>query len=153
MPEVTFGKIDDRHVMYVEAIPVYVSEEDIDDIGRFKWSVTSNGYVVGWVPGLKMVSLHRYLMGCPKGKVVDHKDHNRLNNERSNLEIVTSAENNRNSKPRLDHKQNKLPLYVYWNKQKELYHAQYKGIHIGYFPTLEEAIERVEFCKNSIKNN
>lgn len=42
--------------------------------------------------------IHRWIMGLPKGKEVDHIDHNTLNNTLENLRIVTSGENKQNKR-------------------------------------------------------
>lgn len=41
--------------------------------------------------------LHRVLMNAKKGQIVDHINHNTLDNKRENLRIVTFAENRKNS--------------------------------------------------------
>lgn len=41
--------------------------------------------------------MHRLIMGFPKHMVVDHIDGDGLNNRRSNLRLVTRAQNNRKS--------------------------------------------------------
>ena len=47
----------------------------------------------------KTTYLHRLLTGAPLGMVVDHDDHDQLNNRRSsNLKVVTKAENSQNRK-------------------------------------------------------
>jgi len=42
--------------------------------------------------------MHRIIMDCPPGMVVDHKDGNGLNNQKSNLRICTLEENANNHK-------------------------------------------------------
>lgn len=51
--------------------------------------------------------MHRFIMDAPKGMDVDHIDGNRLNNQRSNLRIVTRRENCRNRNQVLADKKNK----------------------------------------------
>lgn len=43
--------------------------------------------------------MHRVVMHPDKGMVVDHKDHNGLNNTKENLRVCTKAQNSRNSIP------------------------------------------------------
>ena len=45
--------------------------------------------------GLQIIRMHREIMQAPKGRVVDHGDHDGLNNCKSNLRIATTAENRR----------------------------------------------------------
>jgi hypothetical protein len=44
------------------------------------------------------IMLHRFIMVCPQGLHVDHIDGDGLNNRRSNLRIVTNAQNSCNQK-------------------------------------------------------
>lgn len=58
-------------------------------------TVGKNGYAYINCKG-KRVSLHRYLMNPPKEKVVDHINHNPLDNRKENLRVCTHSENNQN---------------------------------------------------------
>lgn len=53
-----------------------------------------NGYLVIWDHG-KLKKKHRLIMGEPKDMVVHHKDGNKLNNDPSNLEIMSKVEHTR----------------------------------------------------------
>jgi len=58
-----------------------------------------NGYAVRWVKknGIgKYMLIHRMIMSPPKGMLVDHKDHNPLNNRRCNLRVCTKSQNQYN---------------------------------------------------------
>lgn len=48
----------------------------------------------------KLVKLHRIVAGAPAGLVVDHVNHNTLDNRLENLRVVTQAENVRNARRR-----------------------------------------------------
>lgn len=62
-------------------------------IDKYKWT-SSKGYATNRT-GL---SIHRLVMGEPKGMAVDHIDGNILDNRKNNLRICTLAENSRNFK-------------------------------------------------------
>jgi len=74
-----------------------VDEEDVDDLKRHVWILSSQGYAQFYNKILGIyVSMHRYIMNFPEGLVVDHVGWNRLDNRKSMLRICTQAENARN---------------------------------------------------------
>ncbi len=105
--------------------------EDINKIKDYKWSKTVNGYINCSSPFL---ALHRIIVACPKGKFVDHINHNTLDNRKSNLRIVTAQQNNMNSKSK----------GISYNKSKKKWQPQLmcnrKQIWLGRYETKEEAI-------------
>jgi len=77
---------------------------DIEDFNRasaYRWCAWLNRtsgkwYAVGTVEG-KMVKMHRWLMGTPRGLDTDHCDGDSLNNRRYlNLRIATRTQNQAN---------------------------------------------------------
>lgn len=60
-------------------------------------SIATNMYAHGLVEG-KRITLHRFIMNPDKDSVIDHKDRNGLNCQKSNLRICTKQENNWNCK-------------------------------------------------------
>jgi hypothetical protein len=96
-------------VIYVkrknEIYECLINTSDLPKVMDFPntWHLTSglrtNGfYVVGHTPrpNRKILVLHRLILGAPKGLVVDHINHNTLDNRKENLRIVTCAQNNQN---------------------------------------------------------
>ncbi len=80
-----------------------VDEADSGLVAGFRWfsvchtlkgGKTRTPYIAGKVEG-RRVYLHRFLMGEPAGRVIDHIDGDPLNNCRANLRVVTHAENAR----------------------------------------------------------
>lgn len=130
-------------------INVLLDDEDYEriekDFKNLKWTVTKNRnkfYVQKRVNG-KNVYLHRYIMNCPKGKYVDHINHNTLDNRKENLRITTNANNLRNGEIRVNNKTGVKG--VYFDNKRNKYVANikvnYKGIFLGRFDTLEEATQ------------
>ena len=75
-----------------------VDAEDYYRLAQYQWfAVLSDNtfYAVRKNKG-KNVKIHRVVMGAPDHLVVDHIDHNGLNNCKSNLRLCTTAQNNRN---------------------------------------------------------
>ena len=128
-------------------INILLDDEDYEriekDFKNLKWTVTKNRnklYAQKMVNG-KNIYLHRYIMNCPKGKYVDHINHNTLDNRKQNLRITTNADNLRNGEIRINNKTGVKG--VYFDKERNKYvvmiKVNYKGIFLGRFDTLEEA--------------
>lgn len=92
---------------------------------------------------LYMVSL---IQPTPPGFMVDHKDCNPLNNQRSNLRLATNKNNIINSKARTNNKTGVKG--VYWHEAKQRFVVQLsvdgKKKWIGDFKTLPEAAKASE---------
>ncbi len=86
---------------------VMVSGEDYDRLSRFKWHILFNGdgrrpYAVRNIGTAKhkterIVWMHREIMGPQTGVSVDHVDGNGLNNQRSNLRLCSTRQNQMNT--------------------------------------------------------
>jgi hypothetical protein len=73
----------------------YVDAADYEWLSRWKWHF-HGGYAIR-CEGKKMVYMHRQIMEPPEGMVVDHKNHNKLDNTRANLRVCTPRENRQNT--------------------------------------------------------
>lgn len=76
---------------------VKIDDSDFEWAARFSWHATKSGKRFyarrreGWKG--KLFSMHRELLVAPEGKDVDHIDGDGLNNQRSNLRIVSRSQN------------------------------------------------------------
>jgi len=77
-----------------------VDDSDFDWLSQWKWLATKHrdSFYAARQPhgphkGRKLVLMHRQIMDCPVDLEVDHKDLNKLNNQRSNLRICNRREN------------------------------------------------------------
>ena len=71
-----------------------------------KWTAAkkkSGFYFQKQFPGeKKLTEMHRFIMGSPKGKIIDHINRNTLDNRKSNLRICSHSANIRNGKLRIN---------------------------------------------------
>ena len=93
-------KNDTRIILLTNGYQVIVNAVDYEMLNKFKWYAKKAGdgkvYAARSVRNGKKVQtiyMHRFILTCPSHMEVDHKDKNRLNDCRSNLEMVTKREN------------------------------------------------------------
>ena len=129
-------------------LEILLDDEDYNkiqkDFNNLNWSITKNhnGLYAQKRVNKKNIYLHRYIMNNPNG-IVDHINHNTLDNRKENLRITNNSNNLRNGNIR---KNNKSGINgVYYDKKRNKYSASikvnYKNIFLGRFKTLEEAIK------------
>ncbi len=72
-----------------------VDAEDFDRLNRYQWYACKckSTFYAARVEGGKTIRMHRDIMCAPKGLLVDHIKHNRLDNRKSNLRLCTNAQN------------------------------------------------------------
>jgi hypothetical protein len=110
-----------------------IDKEDWIKINKLKWGLDGNGYVRNVKNN---ISLATYLMNCPKGMTVDHKNHDILDNRKFKLRIATYSENNCNIKKRVSNTSGYKG--VDWKQSHNAWryriHKNGKQIVSGYFP-------------------
>lgn len=97
----TIPLLDKNNQHVGEAI---VDDADFDALSAHTWrlsrAVTSDSryhYAAATING-QAITMHRLIAGAMAGEVVDHKNHNPLDNRRDNLRRCTHAENLRNNR-------------------------------------------------------
>lgn len=125
---------------------------DFDDYEKIKdmcWSLSDHGYIKNSSKTNGNTTLHRFIMNCKKGEIVDHINRNRLDNRKENLRIVSCSQNNYNQSINSLNTSGIIGVAKRLNKTKnrgvsEYWRAQikYNGKHISkQFKTKEEAIK------------
>lgn len=138
--------INDKYVIfYTKKNEPFLA--DIDDFGKvhqYCWYKNENGYFVTTIKGKKKF-LHRFIMGFPKGKKVDHihGEKSKHDNRKGNLRIVTSSQNSINKKRLSSNKSGVTG--VHWDKATGKWMArlkfQNKEIRLGSFKVFEDAVK------------
>jgi hypothetical protein len=121
-----------------------IDAEDAEIVGHHNWWL-DGGYVVTYRPTgngrYRSLGLHRLVMGEPEGKMVDHRNGNKLDNRKAFLRPATHAENMRNARIRDDNTSGHKG--VTWSKRAQKWHAKIqhegKSLHLGLFTDMEEA--------------
>lgn len=136
-----------------------VDDEDFEMLNRFKWHACKSKQTFyaerfEYGNGSRIrIKMHRLLTGAKKNELVDHKDHNGLNNQKSNLRVCDYSQNNANkaaygvSKYRgvslkivtYRSKSGELKTYNYW--KAEIF-SDDKVRFLGYFKSEIEAARR-----------
>jgi hypothetical protein len=128
-----------------------VDDEDFDDLRQFSWHVAWEPKIQSYyakrsfcLPDKKRGNekMHRRILGLkPRdGKIVDHLNHNGLDNQRANLRVTTARGNMENLR-----KQSPLGVGVWilpWCRERQYgVKAWFQGeqCYIGRFATPEEA--------------
>lgn len=108
-------------------------------VSKYKWSLTSQGYVRN-----KHALLHRLVLKCDdESLVVDHINHDTLDNRMENLRMCTHLQNTRNKK--IQHNSKSGVSGVVWNKKLNKWIARIshdgERIYLGIFKNLDDAIK------------
>jgi hypothetical protein len=132
-----------------------IDNEDFALVSRFRWYAARSeekGGLARWYAqtcfrdpktgGWKTHQLHRLIMGNPRGKKVDHRSNDGLDNRRCNLRVCTDGQNAMNAR-----KQGRQTSSRYkgvsWNKRRECWVARIrkgkKGYFLGWFRDEQDA--------------
>ena len=118
--------------------------EDYDKIKDYCWYMNQNGYIMTHIPDTKKgLFLHRLIMNPPDKMYIDHINHNKIDNRKQNLRIVTMYQNNLN-KGTLNSNTSGI-TGVYYRKDHEKWEAYItankKRMSLGEFINKEDAIK------------
>lgn len=122
----------------------------ISYIREFYWYKDNGGYACTEIPKKlrdvfqrRRIRLHRLILNCEDGYIVDHFDRNKLNNLTENLRQATYQDNARNISIPKDNTSGVIG--VSWHKTTNQWRAYIvvnkKQIHLGNFTNKNDAIQ------------
>jgi hypothetical protein len=95
----------------------------------------------------KKIRLHRWITNAPDGMVVDHRNHDTLDNTDSNLRVCTQLENQQNRQGPTRSGKSGI-RGVTWHKYRNKWQAAIRinniSIHVGSFADIRDAEEAVK---------
>lgn len=122
-----------------------IDKEDFDKIKNYGWYAhfkkSNNTFYAMTEINTKGVQMSRLILNAHNDVQVDHKDHNTLNNRKSNLRLCTPSQNSQNKKMQSNNSIGYKGVYV--DKRTGRYRAciriNKKLKHLGYYSTAQEA--------------
>lgn len=121
--------------------PFYFDLEDYDLIKDRCWSESPNGYIMTRYPRTKTIWLHRYIMNNSQDTIVDHINHNKADNRKENLRIVTPQQSVMNRGIQKNNKSGYTGVFRFHNKWVAAIGFNGKQIRLGAYDNIEDAIE------------
>jgi len=122
-----------------------VDPADYKRLRKYEWVAEKKGtnsfYARRRAPGgkgkkWKLISLHQEIIKAPPGMVIDHINHDGMDNRRANLRAATHSQNLYNRKKRSGATQSKYKG-IYWRKKTGRWEVRImfekKAIHLGRF--------------------
>jgi HNH endonuclease len=139
----------DGDVAYIPLTQGYVAVLDADDVpivSAWNWQVSICGklrYAVRYTrrdaDGKQhIVRLHRHILGVPDGVIVDHIDHDGLNNRKANLRPATHQQNAQNTR-KVGAKTLPKGVYQRGHRFRARVWINGRNVHLGMYDTADDA--------------
>lgn len=116
-----------------------IDKEDLEKVKNYKWYLNGTGYVVSnnKISNDKniIIFLHHIILSKKVGFMIDHLNHDILDNRKQNLRYATRSQNIMNQKSSRG--------YSWYKKNKKwvaYIQKDNKKIHLGYFTNEQDAI-------------
>jgi len=139
-----------REILLTKGRVALVDDEDFERVNQYKWRavlVNNKLYASGEYRkrdgSVGNRRMHRFILSLPAGRIplTDHRDGNGLNNQKSNIRVATSLQNNRNARKRSDNSSGfkGVSLYKPYDKWRATIRVNGVKKHLGYFSNPKDA--------------
>ena len=133
-----------RKIKLTQGLIAIVDLEDFKYLNLFKWfaKIDDRTYYAARIENGKKIYMHRQIMQPPCGYVVDHINHQGFDNRKVNLQVITVAENNYNSRKtskKTSSQYKGVSLNKSTNKWRAVICINGLDMHLGYYDCETEA--------------
>ena len=132
-----------RLIPLTRGLSAKVSPEDFDWLNQWKWRATlyDVGFYATRSEGPQTVLMHREILGLQKGdeRTGDHRNHDTLDNRRSNLRVASQREQKYNARMKRTNVSGLKGVYRNKNGFSAKIRIGGKQVYLGYRKTAEEA--------------
>jgi hypothetical protein len=135
-----------KEIILTQGKVALVDDEDFEELSKYKWCAARSSYTYYALRAVTVnntkttIAMHQVIMKPDAGLDVDHKDGNKLNNQKFNLRVCSHKANTRNQQKRFGTSSYKG---VSWDKVNCKWFTTIKvngkGINLGRYSTEEEA--------------
>lgn len=121
----------------------YFDLEDYNKIKNYCWYKNIDGYLISHLDKNNLLWMHRLVMNCPDDMEVDHEFHDKWDNRKEFLRIVTVSQNGMNQKIPKNNTSGTKGVSWYERDQKWQAYIQInkKKTGLGRFNNIEDAIK------------
>lgn len=134
--------VEVKSIPLTQGFSAIVDASDYQALSAFKWFANREGISVYACRKVRLESgkqttirMHRSILEAKGDQIVDHANHDGLDNRRVNLRICSYVENGRNKRPRRG--ASSQYLGVLWDKKRKMWRAMIevagRGKHQGFF--------------------
>lgn len=124
-------ELDAAYIELTKGQEATVDLADVPLLAQYRWHATPNAmggyYAATCAPGsFSPLYMHRLILGAPKGRVVDHENHDTLDNRRSNLRLCGQRENLQNRRTANSNSTTGIRgVYIHHVKDRTYYNARH----------------------------
>lgn len=128
--------LDIMAISLTQGLYTLVDGEDYERLNQHKWYARKTPYTYYAIrhKGQGIIYMHREILNAPAHLETNHRNHNGLDNRKTNLRVCTRAQNTQNARPReVTSKFKGIGWYKSRSKWRAKIFCNGKHYHIGYF--------------------